>query len=491
MLTRISDIQYNNSTKNVILTYILTIIKFNTISIFLSLILIFFNIHNTYSQQSTCLYPQFELHQEANLLIPSWIPFTTCSNNVTLWDPSVIWDDFAQYYRLYFTRWNSCTQHMHIYTTESSDGITWNNMLRDIHDPLKEQSWGQGTLNNFETTSALQLNDSTFYIYFLGYTNHNRINKIGLLISNDYGKTYIPYENNPVLIPSQDWETINASGIKEPSVIYDSVDSIFKMWYNVTDYNIITSVGYATSQDGKNWEKCEENPVMLPLNKKMGEEWPGEVNHVNVVKDPEYGYHMFYANHFAIFQAYSQDGINWSREPGYYPQIMYHFDDAYQPCPGCRWEFVNLDAFGSPSVIFMNNGELKMFYMRTIPGAYAYGKNPPGVPGTGGMMLGLATGICQSPLSVTEKKKDVYKNLNEYVKVFPNPANDIFNFEIISEIDSQLAFTLYDIYGRIVLKKNNLFSPFNIQKGGLLPGLYFYIIHIKKYKYFRGQIIIN
>jgi hypothetical protein len=432
-----------------------------------------------------CTYPQVAVDPQADPIVPAWTPFTQCANNTTLWDPSVIWDEYAQFYRLYFTRWNGCTQHMHIYTTESSDGITWNAPLRDIHDPTQEPSWGQGIMNNFETTSALQLNDSTIYVYFLGYTHANRVNRIGLLISTDYGDSFSTYANNPVLVPTEPWETENASGIKEPSVIYDATDSLFKMWYNVTDYNIITRVGYAWSNDGITWTKHPDNPIFLPLDTKIGEEWPGEVNHVNVAQDPDHGYHLFYANHFSIFQAYSEDGVNWTREPDYYPQILFEADSIYRPCPTCPWVFDNLDAYGSPSVIFRSDGDVDMFLMRTIPGADGYGNNPPGVPGPGGMMLGLATGNCYTVVSVLDVETA------GKIDVFPNPTNDYFTFEFQSEVVISADFILRDMHGRIVLSEKHLTTPFTMSKGDLPPGVYIFEMITVKKDYFRGQIIFQ
>ncbi len=436
-------------------------------------------------QEPACRYPQVDILSGADPIYPSWTPIAPCANDKTLWDPSVLWDDYAQVYRLFFTRWNGCTQHMHIYTTESADGLTWDGELHDIHDPTKEPSWGQGIMNNFETTSAIQLNDSTFYVYFLGYTHINRVDRIGLIISTDYGQTYSPYYKNPVLKPTQAWET-SAIGVKEPSVIYDATDSLFKMWYNVTTYTKITSVGYATSPDGKNWTKYPDNPVFLPLTERIGEEWPGEVNHVNVVQDPVYGYHLFYANHFAIFQAYSPDGIEWTREPGYYPQIMYHYDSAYRPCPTCPWVFDSLDAYGSPSMIFKDNGEAFMFLMRTIPGAYGYGKNPPGVIGPGGMMLGLATGICFTPVGTNTPEEKPRK-----LTIYPNPAGTYFNIGFPGEAPDGFSITLRDVFGNRVLEKHGLSPPVSLSTGSIPTGVYLYEIQTNNNRRFSGRLVIK
>ncbi len=427
----------------------------------------------SFAQQPICKYPQFDIDEMSNPIYPTWTPFTKCSNNKTLWDPSVIWDNYAQIFRLYFTRYNSCTKHMHIYTTESIDGLNWTSVLRDIHDPTREPSWGQGIMDNFETTAALQLNDSTIYLYFSGYTIKNRIERIGLLISTDYGQTYIPFKNNPIISPTEIWETQKANGIKEPTVIFDKSDSLYKIWYNVTDYNKITRVGYAWSSDGIKWTKFPNNPIFPPLTVRKGEEWAWEVNHVNVVQDPSFGYHMFYLNHMAIFQSYSEDGINWTREPGFNPQIMYSYDSAYKDCPECPWKWDNLDAYGSPSVIFMGNGDIYMFYMRTIPGAESYGKNPPNVNGTGGMMLGLSKGRCI--LYTSEDNNMIFKE----TYIFPNPASDFIM------IDFNINNEFIEIYNLIGLKVIETKHENRINIMSLTPGIYFLKSGLNIYKFIK------
>lgn len=338
------------------------------------------------STQPACKYPTVSLHAKS--------PFNVWW---TLWDPSVIWDEQGKVFRLVYTRWNPKTKHMHVYGTESADGITWNRPIRDLIDPTMEgQGWGEGVIDNFETTSLVQINASTFYLYFCGYVHAKRVEKIGLAISTDFGKTYKVYKGNPVLVPTQPWEGTGTTGIKEPSVIWDRSAGLFKIWYNVTTYGKVTRVGYAWSKDGIHWTKHANNPVMHHLPKKTGWEWAGEVNHVNVVKDPSYGYHLFYANHFAIGQAWSADGVSWIRDPSTKPVIDYSYKSAYKTSTGA-WEFVDLEAYGSPAAIFKDN-KLWLFHMRTLPGAYKYGKaskqSQQTNPGYFGMNLGIAVGSC-------------------------------------------------------------------------------------------------
>ena len=93
--------------------------------------------------------------------------------------------------------------------------------------------------------------------YFLYYTygdasSGSYIKGISLAVSND-GVNWERYPQNPVLIPTQSWE---GRGIGHPSVIYDGGE--FKMIYMEASG---VGFGVATSKDGKNWTKKNNNPV--------------------------------------------------------------------------------------------------------------------------------------------------------------------------------------------------------------------------------------
>lgn len=93
--------------------------------------------------------------------------------------------------------------------------------------------------------------------YFLYYTfgdasSRNYVKGISLAISND-GINWERYSQNPIIIPTQVWE---GGGVGHPSVIYDNGE--FKMIYMEASG---AGFGLATSKDGKNWQKGVKNPV--------------------------------------------------------------------------------------------------------------------------------------------------------------------------------------------------------------------------------------
>ncbi|MDX2413858.1 MAG: T9SS type A sorting domain-containing protein [Bacteroidales bacterium] len=121
------------------------------------------------------------------------------------------------------------------------------------------------------------------------------------------------YENNPIMVPSEEWEGEFTSPC---SVIYS--DSIYHMWYWAGTHYENESIGYATSPDGIRWTKYTSNPVL-----KVGPEgaWDDHFIHPCTVLLVDSIFHMWYAGHtgldlesnYRTGHATSPDGVNWSK----------------------------------------------------------------------------------------------------------------------------------------------------------------------------------
>ncbi len=100
--------------------------------------------------------------------------------------------------------------------------------------------------------------------YYMFYSGMNGINdkKIGLAISDD-GINWKKYKNNPIMIPTEKWE---GSGIYCPSIILEN--NKFKMVYQNSYNNFISGFGMAYSTDGINWTKDTNNPIFTENNTK-------------------------------------------------------------------------------------------------------------------------------------------------------------------------------------------------------------------------------
>ena len=103
------------------------------------------------------------------------------------------------------------------------------------------------------------------------------------------------------------------------SVIYDSQERLFKMWYEAANYAWTHNyVGYATSKDGLDWDLPELDVIDHPLgypnlvfDRGGGEMAPG-VFKDPVAKDPQRRYKMIYNGGKGVGIAFSPDGIHWT-----------------------------------------------------------------------------------------------------------------------------------------------------------------------------------
>ncbi len=115
--------------------------------------------------------------------------------------------------------------------------------------------------------------------------------------------SFVPYENNPVFTGtgSDTWD----NQIRERGYILHE-NGLFKMWYS--GYNggdtIPKYLGYATSTDGINWERYNDNPI-------FDSKWTEDMF---VIKDAG-TYYMFAEGRNDIAHLMSSsDGINWQEQ---------------------------------------------------------------------------------------------------------------------------------------------------------------------------------
>ncbi|KPL11699.1 MAG: hypothetical protein AMS23_07385 [Bacteroides sp. SM1_62] len=129
---------------------------------------------------------------------------------------------------------------------------------------------------------------------------------IGYATSID-GINWQKYENNPVLDtgPEDSWDH-HAIGF--PTVII--VNDTCHMWYAGASDQIAVQIGYATSTDGINWKKYENNPVIQLGNAGSWEEtWV----YMPCVIYNESTFHMWYSGSTGD----PSDYIPWKEEIGY------------------------------------------------------------------------------------------------------------------------------------------------------------------------------
>lgn len=176
--------------------------------------------------------------------------------NANSWDswsvqPGAVIKEGNQY-RMYYFGYTNQTAVWHIGLAVSSDGISWEKNAEPIL--MGTTGWERQI-----TVSSVVKVGSAYHMYYSGidYPNY----KMGLATSSD-GIHWTRYSQNPILIPTLVWE---GTGVYEGTVIYD--ENQFKMIYMNAGGNDGAAFGYATSIDGKIWQKTQ-NPVFRASNTK-------------------------------------------------------------------------------------------------------------------------------------------------------------------------------------------------------------------------------
>lgn len=126
--------------------------------------------------------------------------------------------------------------------------------------------------------------------------------------------SWIDYKNNPVLLNSG--SAYGSYGFGNPKVILEN--GIYKMWYKNLESNGISTVSYAESNDGINWEKIGDGPVLglgKPGNWDAGAITTGPVIKENGIYKIYYSAAAEAHQPWQIGLATSTDGIHWDKYP--------------------------------------------------------------------------------------------------------------------------------------------------------------------------------
>jgi predicted GH43/DUF377 family glycosyl hydrolase len=149
--------------------------------------------------------------------------------------------------------------------------------------------------------------------YHLWYTGQAKGHSwIGYATSRD-GKSWQRHGPRPVLAPEQAWEKV---AVMCPHVLYDESAKLYRMWYSGGEQYEPNAIGHATSPDGRHWTRHSTNPVFRP---EASNAWEKDrVTACQVLRQGD-GYVMFYIGfrdeaHAQIGLARSKDGITgWQR----------------------------------------------------------------------------------------------------------------------------------------------------------------------------------
>jgi predicted GH43/DUF377 family glycosyl hydrolase len=218
--------------------------------------------------------------------------------------PFVIYDgtQFIMYYTGFFEVSYEVAQ---VGRATSKDGINWTKYEGNpVLTVGLEGEWDDASV----FSGPVIFDGSEYKMWYWGY--NGMYYRTGLATSED-GIEWIKYEGNPVLDigDSGKWDDL---GVSASAVLFD--ESGYKMWYAGWESGSeINRVGYATSSDGITWERYAENPVL-----DIGDsgEWDESIWHGYVILNGN-TYEMWYmGSEGSIFRtgyATSPDGINWTR----------------------------------------------------------------------------------------------------------------------------------------------------------------------------------
>jgi len=186
------------------------------------------------------------------------INWTTFSNPVLYPGSSNSWDSKSVQpsailrengiYKMYYCGFSNEYDSWHVGLATSFNGINWTKHPQPV---LYGTSGWEYQLN---ASAIVKLNGT----YFLYYTGLNMAQyEIGVAVSSD-GINFTKYSGNPILTNDKPWEL---NGILDGSVIMDN--GTLKMVFMNSNSS---GFGFATSSDGLNWTKDNNNPFYIRTN---------------------------------------------------------------------------------------------------------------------------------------------------------------------------------------------------------------------------------
>ena len=346
----------------------------------------------------------------------------------------------------------------------SPDGINWtkDSLNSPVLEPGPAGTWDEMEINN----ASVLVKDNIYHMWYSGIDFFDD-NRIGYAISPD-GINWTKDSLNPVIDHGNpgSWDD---EEVMHPFVIYEK--DTLKMYYN--GHNGQTQrILYATSIDGRNWNKYPSHPMLSPG---FGGAWDSYELGPLAVAHYENLYHMWYtgwnfADYIQIGYATSPNGIDWTKDS----VVLGHGD------PG-KWDD---SAVALPYVIVDVEDTLyKMWY-----------------GGTDGILF--QTGYATSDLIVSvEEIADVVPTKFILHQNYPNPFNPTTNIKYQIPELRFITLKIYDILGNEVATLVNEEKPvgeyevdFNVgtsRELSLPSGVYFYQLKTNNFIQTKKMLLLK
>lgn len=146
-------------------------------------------------------------------------------------------------FKMYYLGYSNQSGPWKIGMATSTDLINWTKLPEPVFSVAEER---------IAASAVIKVNNA-FHLYYTKFNPYG----VYLATSSD-GLNWTRFGNGAVLSQSQSWET---QGIYEGNVIFDGNEFIMA-YMNVAN----TAFGYATSPDGKVWQKYSGNPIFTKSN---------------------------------------------------------------------------------------------------------------------------------------------------------------------------------------------------------------------------------
>jgi predicted GH43/DUF377 family glycosyl hydrolase len=163
---------------------------------------------------------------------------------------------------------------------------------------------------------SVVLEDGAYHMWYSGQMRPYEVGGISVIgyATSEDGRHWERREE-PVLVHGQDWEN---HALMCPDVHWDDEAGVYRMWYSAGDNHEPRAIGYAESADGLVWSRPASNPVLTADPEHSWERHKVVASHVVRVDS---WFYMFYVGHVheeraAIGLARSRDGLSgWQRHP--------------------------------------------------------------------------------------------------------------------------------------------------------------------------------